>query len=640
MDTMNSMDDPRMYMHTAFWQDNQVVLAFHSDVSVNSAPAESSIPVSKETILRTLNLSGIGELLSKNHYELLSFTDKDILQASQPPQSRAGPPVQDLYNPLGKYLFNAPGGDGTTVIAFFRFRPLDAQAQVAAGTPAAMAGTEMGGDGDDSGKKPLPPINNVTNVVNIINRSLKQFRAEQSYLVGATPNWYSGASNGTDTPRAQGCPLTPPMPVPGDIACPAVPGLFPISLPELPHDWQEMTGDGVTVLILDTLPTAGEIARAAEAAEDRNLLLLDVANNVTFHHNTLAASLDVPSPMRPVTGKDIYGRIIGFHMPDHGLFSAGIIRDLAPNASVECIRVLNDYCVGDLAMLTKALEDIQGRMSSNDPNTGQQGDLYGKPVVINMSLVVSPPDGDIISRSFDPGFISEVRASLRGPIQSLAAQGAIMVASSGNEADLRNNVMNPQGIRPGPLYPAAFADSPDNIEAVIPVGAVNKDGKAASYSNYPGPRGVGTYGGDIPVPVPATPPGCMTGAKDIDSVIGIYTALSYPALSGFDCETSYHEPNASAWAYWSGTSFATPIISALAARALERRLRQGSNASVASMLSSAAAGQVNWDRLESAPHSVPGPMVRAVQCHARREEMEEREVEINITEMNIVQVDE
>ncbi len=620
MDTTNQTDDSRLFMHNAFWQEGQVAITFHSNIPLYTIQRDVPVFTDKAVIIHSLKLSEIGAFLYQKGYQLLPFTDKDILQLPQEPQVDTLS-TEDLYNLNGKYLFRAPKDDGTTVLTFFRFLALHDQSSATANPAGEMGATTMnakqesgpGDQKDEGGDGVMPvkgPISNVTKIVNVLNENNEEFRAEKSYVLGATPNWYAGATgNGNpDTPRAQGCPLTPPMPVPNNVLCPTDPGLFPIELPELPHDWQAMTGDGVTVIILDTLPKAGEIARAAEGAEQRNMLLLDVANNVTFHHNKLADSLDGPSRQRPITGKDIYGRIVGFHMPDHGLFSAGIIRDLAPNASVECIRILNDFCVGDMAMLAKTMEHIHERMLPVNPRTGLKGDLHEKPVVINMSLVVSPPDGDIVSQSFDPAFIAQVRASLRGPIQSLADLGAVMVASAGNEADPRNNVMNPDGIRPGPLYPAAFADSPDNIDAVIPVGAINGHGKAASYSNYPGPRGIGTYGGEIPTPIPPTPPGCMTGATAIDATIGIYTALSYPALSYTDCETSYHEPNANAWAYWSGTSFATPIISALAARAFELRLEQGSNASIADMLQSAATGNASWDRLPTPPTSIPGPM--------------------------------
>ena len=134
--------------------------------------------------------------------------------------------------------------------------------------------------------------------------------------------------------------------------------------------------------------------------------------------------------------------------------------------------------------------------------------------------------------------------------------------------------------RNGPRYPAAYPE-------VISVGAVDKYGRAAPYSNYPQEppyhNGIATYGGGIPMPVPPLGPGghvppgdhgpdpqTMTSAIDVDGVIGIYTTPNYPALSRDDSKQFYKSPTKSYdWAYWSGTSFAAPIISAVAARLLQ-----------------------------------------------------------------------
>ncbi|HYX50053.1 MAG TPA: S8 family serine peptidase, partial [Ktedonobacteraceae bacterium] len=114
-------------------------------------------------------------------------------------------------------------------------------------------------------------------------------------------------------------------------------------------------------------------------------------------------------------------------------------------------------------------------------------------------------------------------------IQSLTAAGAVIVAAAGNDS----NTPEKPG-RQSPRYPAAFPE-------VISVGALNNCGNAASYSNYPAlppqHNGIATYGGDRPEPVPMIPvgqpippgtfgpdPHDMTAAKDVDGVVGVYSA--------------------------------------------------------------------------------------------------------------------
>jgi subtilisin family serine protease len=286
---------------------------------------------------------------------------------------------------------------------------------------------------------------------------------------------------------------------------------------------------------------------------------------------------------------------------------------------VECIRALNDFCAGDSKAFVKTLERIHNRMLLvNLDDDNKQGDLYQRQVVINLSLVV-PPDYILREQGVDP---NQLRKELFKPIQSLVNLGALFVASAGNEGDARYQPANPQDLRPMALYPAAFAyNGLVPGYSMIPVGAVDKHGKPTSYSCYPGSLGIATYSGDVPSHFKQDKSGCFTEAEDIDALIGIYSSLSYPALLLEDCRPTYPVPNAHAWAYWLGTSFATPIIAGLVARILQYRLENPANilfptnVSVPQSLTNiGTTRQITWDRLDPSFMSKPGRMILAVQC--------------------------
>jgi hypothetical protein len=429
------------------------------------------------------------------------------------------------------------------------------------------------------------------------------------------PHWFWSGTEDT----THGCPVNPPFPVEESGAQ----GRYKITLPELPDSLQSATGKGVTVFVLDTLPSPTIIANAVGAPGNNNSLLKGIATGMKYKepYDAMPPAINlnysfeeiVPDPAHSaMTGKDIYGRLIGFPMADHGLTIAAIVRDLAPAANIECIRVLNDFGVGDVRTLAHALTYIYNRTLTPNPDTKQPGDLVNKPVVINLSLVVMPPGNDIpgdFSQQVKEQITSDTLQLLHDHMQPLADQRAIFIAAAGNDTDPRDTMMNPAEVRFNSRYPAYFAyDERYRINTMIPVGAVNQARKAASYSNYPGPRGIATYGGELPRPVPWMPSAMshttthVDTSEPIDALCGIYTASEYPALSMNDHYDSpstmpmasassgtpnlatasassgmskdyptYHAPNSHAWAYYSGTSFATPIISALAARILEQK---------------------------------------------------------------------
>jgi Subtilase family len=634
---MDMQGMPKSEMHNTFWRKKQVVVTFHS-----STPLVSGDGVNQgDLILKQLNLESQRQKLNAflaenglnytlNFYQPVEYQDSQAsrpLEGRRSPDPGAGQKGGGSFNPLpGIYLFGLSkpiqsefGEVATSIVVFFDFTPTDG------GTQPAMSGMmpEMksssgsdeasSGSGDDGdGKEPPHNQSPVVRIINTFNKGPKTLNYDRQVdFSGASPNWLC---SGTEY-IPQGCPLTPPIPV--DDAC----SFWHFHLPLLsPEELRSMTGEGVTVFVLDTLPERDVISHAVTKARDDNLLLFDVSRNVTFNYdiwNYWAANPSDPRIPPLAVGKDVYGRHIAFRMPDHGLFIAGIVHDIAPHARVECIRIMNDYCVGDSNLFSSALQYIQNRMLPG-------GDLYQRPVVINLSNVM-PTIAEAQSAGLDPstGVPENVLIFVYYSILALVQLGAIVVASAGNEADLREN---PSGMRPLALHPAAFGNPPipingviQAIHGVIPVGAVDKNGKGTSYSSYPGPSGIATYGGEVPEVDPRDPPSDDPIVTVCDAVRGIYSAARYPGLSENSSIKQYRAPNDRGWAYWVGTSFATPIISAVAARVLEWKLRGGSVADVPATITGAGGGtQTRWNNLDPTATGVPGgwtvgPMLLAMQ---------------------------
>lgn len=590
----------------AYWHESQVAITFRSD--------EQLSPTSVENVIASLHLDNLTQFLNTNGFTLTSFSAKDLFHIPQEATVPITNQGNDVNSLAGKYLFVTPDGKGTSVIAFFHVAstttPSDDQ------DPYATGGTGMAGG---------YYANDVTiKVVCLINDHLSDLKQANVPIVSAMPNWLKGGSKCI----IEGCPITPPVPV--DAA--SGPGRWKTMLPtQIDASLQAADGTGVTVIVLDTLrPYADVAAVAASSVGANNALLQDIVSNVTFSYNDLPDILNNPGDEQPVIGKDVYGRQIGFPMPDHGIFVAGIVRDLAPGAHVECIRVLNDFGGGNATGLMYALEHIQNRLQHIE-GTGSPLNL---PLVVNLSLVSTPSDTVLLAAPYNlsPAQVYQLREGLYEAMQSLASQGVVFVASAGNDSDpLDNNSLLtlPDGTitlkRFGPRYPAAFAydesiagqPTRSGIPAVIPVGAVNQAEAAASYSNYPGTVGIATYGGELLTPdpkdTPPTPPlvppyGTPTKiVEPIDAVRGVYTAAFFPSPSMDDRLAppspqppdypEYQPAQPTTWAYWVGTSFATPIISALAARVLQNHASTGD--SVRQALLAAATQKPLWTGLDA-----------------------------------------
>jgi subtilisin family serine protease len=569
-----------------FWMKNQIAVTFLLD----HKPAANGGPVpAKQPIINMVSLHKLEGFLRHPDNDP-SPVGLRSLKLNEIPRMLGGQDPGDdslgLNNPRAKYVFPASQGQQSMLTAFF---------QITAPVDPAIDLQE----------------DHTIRVVNLINKmastpeGILEISAPVVLKISAMPNWVGGGTD--DVPH--GCPITPPVPVDPTDVCATKPGYHPITLTRLSPEFaslQEANGAGVTVLVLDTLPPREDIdaalTRLNGSAPGANNLLRDMATDlkelnqlvlplppgpssaeppaINVFYQRLPDSLDEPNnPHQPRTGKDIDGDAVGFPMKDHGLSVAGIIRSIAPAANIVCARALNDYGAGDVLTLIALLEHIKDQLLMQRGNQDPQA--FNRRLIINMSLVISPFDSQLGCPEMGPVSSSGVREGLKSALQALADLNVVIVAAAGNDSDPRmpNPAVTdmtcmpdpPQGGKHfGPRYPAAFAST---IPQIIAVGAVDKTGLAAPYSNYPGEKGVATYGGSL-LEKKNSSSGHTQLRRPIDALRVVYSASRYPALSRKDDPLQdqppgdYPETNKRddrAWAYWSGTSFAAPIITGLVA---------------------------------------------------------------------------
>lgn len=219
----------------------------------------------------------------------------------------------------------------------------------------------------------------------------------------------------------------------------------------------------------------------------------------------------------------------------HGTFIAGIVRQVAPDARVRCVRIMHDDGVVYENDLLRALRELLAQAEALQSGNGDPRDAV-----------------DVISLSL--GYYSETSADqkytslLADYLARFAACGVLVVASAGNSSTDR------------PCYPAAIAPGPGAVPIVISVGALNPNGSYAFFSND-GPW-VRCW---------------ATGAAVVSTFPMTYNGSQSPI-------DSFYEPNAptlpqrretidpddfrSGFATWSGTSFAAPLAAAALASAL------------------------------------------------------------------------
>jgi subtilisin family serine protease len=193
----------------------------------------------------------------------------------------------------------------------------------------------------------------------------------------------------------------------------------------------------------------------------------------------------------------------------HGGFIAGLIRQMAPAATVYVVKVLDSNGLGDDAELAVAMEQL--------PQDVQ---------IVNLSL------GGYTDRNLGPLAITNALWTLR-------RRDCVVAAAAGNFGSAR------------PFWPAAF-------KSVIGVGAMERprgSWKRAGFSNFGAWVDVTACGVDLHSTF------WFGSTKTHDSASGGAPGVPNAADGSIDLH---------GWAAWDGTSFSAPIVAAVIARLMSR----------------------------------------------------------------------
>lgn len=195
-------------------------------------------------------------------------------------------------------------------------------------------------------------------------------------------------------------------------------------------------------------------------------------------------------------------------LAEHGMFVSSIIHEAAPQADIILFRVMNENGVGDVNTLVTAINKFIDEVERRKV-----------PAVINMSL----------------GGKYNIPTSLSTALERAKNEGIVMVAATGNESANQTTPNNEWW--------------PSNYAGVTAVAASTTDYKRACYSNkiISAEKGLSAPGGG---------PSASSGTN-CDNAAFKTACEQGQCLVGQDSHGDYY--------YVAGTSFATPLISGLAA---------------------------------------------------------------------------
>ena len=260
-------------------------------------------------------------------------------------------------------------------------------------------------------------------------------------------------------------------------------------------------------------------------------------------------------------------------LSSHGLFVAELIHGIAPQSHIHMVRVLNEDGCGDLWMLNTGLNDFISHMSAwtgkldktvinmslgfrlinntDDSDTGSEQDTVGSAENDNQAEAeASPADREV------PDLVNEDAETLRSLLKTANDMGAIIFAAAGN------------GSAPTPENPSGEhleMEVPASDPNVYGIAATNKGGGPSCYTN----KGeIAAPGGDVLKPTDLCESEVSTWnvPKTDGSLPCTEDNLANCPLGLISLIQTRYGPQ---YALWSGTSFATPLVSGMAALGYE-----------------------------------------------------------------------
>ncbi|MFQ5341408.1 MAG: S8 family serine peptidase [Anaerolineae bacterium] len=337
----------------------------------------------------------------------------------------------------------------------------------------------------------------------------------------------------------------------------------------------EFKGDGIRIAVFDSSPfeEVGGNDKCVGCFRFHELMgdvfgdSIAAEPPLTVWHYTPASAPTCPGPDRKDAGLDRETQDIS----NHGLFVAGLAHAIAPHSEIQLIRVLEKDGCGDLFTIERAIDAFVNETLEEGGNT-----LHG--TVLNLSLGVHQPE---CPTRF--GLPEEVK-SLQLAVQKAVDHGGVVVAAAGNDS------ADEQGNR---ILPPLSMEIPADETAVIGVAASNIKRARGCFSNA-GDVAAPGGDGDQPCRIPACGP-------------------EHPEA----CLISVARNSATRYVYWVGTSFATPLVSGLAALTLQESDLRGCNlspAQVAHAIYAGAANPVGSPFLGAGVVNLPGTLLPANVC--------------------------